>query len=883
MATAEKDVSAIFAEAAELHSKGHFKKAKKLYQEVLDKDDGNAKAHVLLGNILYYQGESKEAEKHYLKAIDLDQDYAIAYFNEGVIKQDEGDLDAAVDYYKKTIEKDPEYAQAYSNLGTVLRDKGDLFGAFKNFKKALEIDERAVVSKEEMEKILDRVQEEVRNRDLIREAEELLMEGGMMEEAGNLERAAEFYKRAIELNPSSVIPYYLLGLVYEKLGDKKLAAETYKRTLDLDPDVASRASIDVIKLLERLSGAPSLGVWGFSKTVESFREHLGRETGAVSLREFIGKKSEPEGPEYFLKLGTEKENRGDLEGAIAEYKRAIEENPHIPIPYYMLGLALESKGDMENALENYKKAVSLESELLVPEASLELSAFLSNKLGGVQLDPLESTNILSDFRKSLIEEGEISLGSFVQKRLSKKSVEEIKEGFLLDVGGDARSALQKFRQAARIDPNNALAYLILGLAQESMDKPDEAMKQYKKMDQLDFERATRDFPDEVLDIVNEYMTRTTSSGHKVGTVLARYIDLVAKNPDKMLELLGYIEDIKLDSVASIIRSHLTGELVLEEGGRIIRDEDEFPAEPVEREKEITDKAGIGAGMVALAWKYKTARTIRSIAYDYLGRTILAGSEIGVLYHIDDGGGLLRKLQFGTAVVDLDISQGGSLAAVALQNGIIKLIDLKSGKTLWEIDLSEGGPRSVAVARDGSHVAAGLEDSNIVKISDGRIEWMRATTGFISKVDISGDGFTIVGASDDGSIYIIKERPGLAPREESIPLHKPLRSVAISSEGMYVAASTEDGEIYLFDEEKNVLWKHEIGQVAYGLGVSREGKYVVTGSSNGKALLHDRSGKLLWEYSTGDNIWSADISEDGKSMVLGCGLVFGGVYLLKSAA
>ncbi len=886
MAEVKKNVDELFAKAAELHNKGDLKQARKLYEEILEIDKKNEKVHVLLGNILYYMGEGAEAEKHYLKATEIDPNYAIAYFNVGVIRQDKGNLDGAIEFYQKTIEKKPDYPQAYSNLGAVLRDKGDLLGAFKNFRKALEMDKGAEISKKEMEKILDKVQEEVRRRDLIREAEELLAEGGAMELGGNLEKAVEFYKRALELNPRSIVAYYMLGLAYEKLGNMKLAFETYNRTTDIDPEVSSKeASLESIKLLERLTGVPFLGVWGLSKTAGSFRELLRKKPKeAMSLKDFFRKETKLEKPEYFLKQGAEKEARSDLEGAIADYKRAIEANPRIPIPYYMLGLALESKGDMDGALENYQKAASLDSDILAPQASWELSALLSNKLGGVQIDTSESLEILSAFRKSIDKKEMGSLGTFVQKRLGTKAVEELKAGYLLDVGGDTSRAIQKFRQATRIDPNNVLAYLILGLAQESMDKPEEAMEQYKKIEQLDLSKATRDIPTDVSGIVNEYMTKTTSSGHKVGAVLAKYMELVTKNPDKMVELLGYIEDIKLDSISNIIRGYIRGEVVLEEGGRIIRDVEEFPVETAEKEKGVVRRpAEVGADMVALAWKYKTARTIRTVAFDPLGKSVLAGSETGVIYHLDDKGDLLRKLKKDVAVVDLDIARDATTAVVALQNGIVEQIDLKNDKILWKIDLSKNGPRSVAISQDGNYVAVGLQDSNIAKLSGGRVERMSATKGFIAKVDISMDGKTIVGASDDGSLYIIKERLSLAPKVDSIPINKPLRAVALSPEGKYAAASTDDGDVYLFDEKKNILWKRELGQVVYGLGVSADGRYVVAGSSNGRVLLHDRSGKLLWEYSSGDNVWSADISEDGKSIVLGCGLVFGNVYLLKSAA
>ncbi len=875
------DPDAIIKKATEFHSRGDLKKARELYQEVLEIDEKNLHAHVLLGSIFYYFNDVVDAERHYRRALELNPNYAMPYFNVGVIKQDKGELDEAIELYKTAIEKNPEYPQAYYNLGAIYKDKGDLFEAFKNFKMALDLDENAEISKEEMEKIFEKIQGDVTRRESIKEAEQLLLEGGAIEEGGDVGRAVDYYKRASELNPGSIIALYLLGLAYEKLGDMRLAYETYNRALGIDPEVALReASFESIKLLQHLSGVPALGVEDFSKTAEAFRDRLKKNPKErISFKSFI-MDARPKGMEQFLMRGMQVESRGDVDGAIREYKRAIEANPQVVMPYYLMGLALESTGDVDGAIETYKKAGDVGSDLSAQD-SWVLSALLSNKLGGIMMDASECFEIFSDYRKSAGKKDAGTLVGFVKKRISKKSIEQLKEGYLLDFGGDEGLALEKFREAAKVDPHNALAYIIHGLAQENMSKPEEAMKQYTKMDKLDFELAARDVSGEVIDIVNEYMDRTTSDGHRVGDVLTKYVELVAKNPDKMLELLGYIEDIKLDSISSIIRGRMKEEeMVLGSGVRILRDAEDFRIDK-DAKKEVKKQVGVGAGLVALDWKYKTARTIRSIAYDPKGRSMLAGSETGVLYHLDGKGGLLKKIQLDAAVVDLDISGDASKAVAALKNGVVTQVDLETGDVLWEVDMSEARPRSVAISQNGTDVAVGLQDSNVAKISRGQVKWTRATKGLTSMVDISGDGLTVFVASDGGDFSVIKNGGGSDTMEDSVPFHKPLRRVAVSPNGKYVAIGTDDGEVYLLDHNKNIIWKRELGHVANGLRVTGDGKYVLAGSSNGKALLHDHEGTLLWEYSTEDNIWDADISEDGKTIVLGCGLIFGSVYRLKS--
>jgi len=874
------DPDDLLSKAAELHSRGDLKKASEIYKQVLEIDEKNLKAHVLLGNIFYYYNDSKDAEWHYSRAVEIDSDYAMPYFNIGVIKGDNGHFDEAIEFYEKAIEKNPNYPQAYYNIGAIYRDKGDMFEAFKNFKMALDLDEHAAISKEEIEKIFEKIQSEVTKRELLKEAEELLLEGGAIEEGGDLKRATDYYRRAVELNPGSIIAHYLLGLAYEKMGDMKLAFETYNKAMIIDPEAALKeASFDSIKLLQHLSGVPGLGVEDFSKTAQAFRDRLKKKPNEiVSFKNFI-KDAKPKGMEYFLMRGMQVESSGDVQGAIREYNKAIEANPQSAMPYYLLGLALESTGNEGGAIESYKKAGGAAEELSAQDSWI-LSALLSNKVGGIVLEASECSQIFNNFSKAAGDKGAGSLVGYVKRQVSKKSIDELKEGYLLDFGGDSSLALEKFREAARMDPNNALAYIIHGLAYENTEKQDEAMKQYSKMDKLDFGHAERGISGEVLDIVNEYMSRTTKSGHRVGDVLTKYIELVAKNPDRMLDLLGYIEDIKLDSVSSIIREHMKEEMPIDTGARIIRDVEDFQVQK-ELQKEVVKQAGVGAGLVALDWKYKTARTVRSIIFGPNGSGLLAGSETGVLYHLDPKGGLQKKIQLEDAAVDLDMTQDASKATAVLKNGMIILVDLKTGEVLWKLDMSENRPRNVAVSQDGKQVAVGLQDSHVAKLSEGRVVWTHATKGLTSKVDISADGKTMYVASDSGEFSIITEENS-EPVEDSVSLNQPLREVALSPDGKFIAVGSEDGDIFLLDENKNVLWKRELGHVANGLRVTRDGKYVLAGSSNGKALLHNHEGTLLWEYATEDNIWDADISDDGKTIVLACGLIFGSVYMLRSA-
>ena len=52
-------------------------------------------------------------------------------------------------------------------------------------------------------------------------------------------------------------------------------------------------------------------------------------------------------------------NKGDLDGAIAEYREALRLNPNDDEAHFNLGVALGKKGDWDGAIAEYREALRL--------------------------------------------------------------------------------------------------------------------------------------------------------------------------------------------------------------------------------------------------------------------------------------------------------------------------------------------------------------------------------------------------------------------------------------------------------------------------------------------------------------------------------------------
>jgi tetratricopeptide (TPR) repeat protein len=61
----------------------------------------------------------------------------------------------------------------------------------------------------------------------------------------------------------------------------------------------------------------------------------------------------------YNRRGNARKAKGDADGAIADYNKALEENPRYADAFYNRGVALQSKNDLDGAIKDYSTAVEL--------------------------------------------------------------------------------------------------------------------------------------------------------------------------------------------------------------------------------------------------------------------------------------------------------------------------------------------------------------------------------------------------------------------------------------------------------------------------------------------------------------------------------------------
>ncbi|MBI2216788.1 MAG: tetratricopeptide repeat protein [Candidatus Rokubacteria bacterium] len=155
------------------------------------------------------------------------------------------------------------------------------------------------------------------------------------------ESAVDLLSRAIEADPSFVVAQYTLGTVHQALGNRWKAAAQFRAATQLDP-----TQPEPLKALGDLFLAAPRRL--FDQAVEAY-------TKAIELRPFYA--------DAHVGLGEAKAAKGDIDGAIAAFQKALVYNPVNPRVHLALGkIYYSEKGLYYEAVNAYKRAIDLDPQ-----------------------------------------------------------------------------------------------------------------------------------------------------------------------------------------------------------------------------------------------------------------------------------------------------------------------------------------------------------------------------------------------------------------------------------------------------------------------------------------------------------------------------------------
>ena len=170
----------------------------------------------------------------------------------------------------------------------------------------------------------------------------------------------------------------------------------------------------------------------------------------------------PKDSDAYLGRGVVRRDQGDLRGAIADSKKAIEISPKDAGAYVYCAAAQQMNGDLRQAIGNYTKAIALDPK--------QTEAYYNRGVAWEAKDDLDRA--IADFTSAIALNGKHS-GAYANRGISWE-----RKGDYARAGADATKALA-------LDPKNAKSYINRGTAYAEQQKWGQAYRQFDAGVQVD--------------------------------------------------------------------------------------------------------------------------------------------------------------------------------------------------------------------------------------------------------------------------------------------------------------------------------------------------------------------------------------------------------------
>jgi tetratricopeptide (TPR) repeat protein len=200
----------------------------------------------------------------------------------------------------------------------------------------------------------------------------------------------------------------------------------------------------------------------------------------------------------FGNRGEARRTKGDMDGAITDYSRVIELDPNNALAYTARGDAKRGKGDFEGAIADYSRAIELEPKSDFAYIGRGMAKTLKGDFDGA----------INDFSRAMEINPEDML-IFSAVRGEAKRYKGDLDGAMVDVNrmfalnpkfsvafflrarikqdkGDLDAAIADFSRAIELDPNVVLHYLDRGIAKRTKQDVTGALADFRQGAKLDY-------------------------------------------------------------------------------------------------------------------------------------------------------------------------------------------------------------------------------------------------------------------------------------------------------------------------------------------------------------------------------------------------------------
>jgi tetratricopeptide (TPR) repeat protein len=434
-------------------------KAEEQVRAVLASNKNDADAHYLLGKILRRRQENDKALIEFDAAIAANGSLLPAYLEKANILLIRGDLDTCQTTLESALQLNRNYMPARGALA-----------------KLLAMRQRPQEALQQSQEVLAAMPN---NEDAIwARAEALRM-------TGKLDDAKKDYLRLSEIDPRNPNYWHRLGTVELQQGDSRTALAHMSKAVDLRPDyVPALNDIVYVYVREKQFDAAIAELDRVEKMPGARNDEIHRIRGQLSIArgDQAAAESEfrkcielnPKNYQAYFMLGQLKMQQNKIPEALKEVDQLIARNDKLAPAYTLKAYYLQASKDVQGAIANYRKALELDPEN--PVISNNLAWLLCEN--NINLD--EALSLARTARKKLPGDSELApevadtlgwiyyhtknytlavdqLVFSVNNRRQSSAASYYHLGVAAQAKGDGMLARQSLRKALELNPSHAEA------------------------------------------------------------------------------------------------------------------------------------------------------------------------------------------------------------------------------------------------------------------------------------------------------------------------------------------------------------------------------------------------------------------------------------------
>lgn len=372
---------------------GRLDEARTVLERVLELQPDDQPTMIRLGTIHTELSENETARGYFERVVELNPNSAAALNGLGKIAAAGGEPALAIELFERTLDLQPQANSVRHALGLAYRAIGDRENARLNLERGG--DAPVLFS----DPLLLPVAE------IGRSAELFLVRGAQAFSEERYQQAAEFYRRALEIDETDFTTHKALGFCLEKLGDLEGAVVQLEQAMQVgttgDPERDPLERAELLRImggLRVLQGRDRAAITAFERSLNldpdrldtrmKLANALARNRRMAEALEHFDRVLEvlPDHGDVLMKRATVLINLGRGKQAITDFERAVAAQPEDPLVRLRFAEALEFLGQGKRAAEERRAATSLasdregkaallltEAQTLVREGQLELA------------------------------------------------------------------------------------------------------------------------------------------------------------------------------------------------------------------------------------------------------------------------------------------------------------------------------------------------------------------------------------------------------------------------------------------------------------------------------------------------------------------------------